>query len=229
MASLEVIPQWVVPLVRVKNADHARIKDALVAYSYDLEKRSTSPIASGVAPKYKSNLYESRLDLFKADVPEVRALAQFCSDALGGVVMELRRRIRRPEVPGLQIDFAESWVHITRDGGYHDVHLHPNCSWCGIYYVDPGDSTLTPPNGCNRFYPPFEPNYYDFGTTALMTDPADVVPEEGTLVIFPSYLHHSGIVYRGQRDRIIASFNARVRQAPPRPGGPPESPPSTSR
>ena len=228
MNPLEVIPQWVIPLIRVKNPDHARIRDALVAHSYELEKRSSAAVASGVAQKIKGNLYESRFDLFKSDVPEVRALAQFCSDAVGGVVIELRRRLRRPEPPAVHIEMPESWVHITRDGGYHDVHLHPNCSWCGIYYVDPGASTLTPPNGCNRFYPPFEPNYQDFGTTGLMVDPADVAPEEGTLVIFPSYLHHSAIIYRGSRDRIIASFNARVRlpQAPPAGAAQGASPPA---
>lgn len=214
MPQLEIIPQWVIPLVRVKNADHAKIKDGLVAHAYDREKRSASPIASGVATNYKSNLYESTFDLFKSNVPEVRALAQFCSQALGDLVNELRRRLGRPAPAGMGIEMAESWLHITRDGGYHDVHLHPNCSWCGIYYIDPGDSTHIPPNGCNRFLPPFQVNYHDYGTSGLMTDPADVAPEEGTLVIFPSLLQHSGTPYRGKRDRIIASFNARVRQAP---------------
>ena len=214
MMHLDVNPQWVIPLVIVQNPDHARIKEGLVRHSYERERRSTSPIASGIAATVKSNLYESTFDLFKADVPEVQALARFCSQAVGSLVTELRRRVGRPEPASLRIDMPESWVHITRDGGYHDAHLHPNCSWCGIYYVDPGDATHRPPNGCNRFYPPFEPLYRDFGTTALNTDPADVPPEEGTLVLFPSYLHHSGIVYRGTRDRIVASFNARVRQMP---------------
>ena len=213
MLTMEIIPQWVIPLVRVKNPDHARIKDGLVAHSYDRQRRSAAAIASGISPKVKSNLFESTFDLFKSDVPEVRALAQFCSQAVGSLLTELRRRLNRAEPAALRIEMAESWVHITRDGGYHDVHLHPNCSWCGIYYVDPGDSTLTPPNGCNRFYPPFEPNYHDYGTTALLTDPADVAPEEGVLVLFPSYLHHSAMSYRGSRDRIVASFNARVWQA----------------
>ena len=215
MVQLEVTPQWVIPLVVVKNPDHARLKDGLIRHAYEREKRSSSAIASGVSTTVKGNLYESTFDLFRSDVPEVQALAQFCSQAVGGLVTELRRRLGRPEPAGLRIEMPESWFHITRDGGYHDVHLHPNCSWCGIYYVDPGDATLTPPNGCNRFYPPFEPNYHDYGTTAVFTDPADVAPAEGTLVLFPSYLHHSAIVYRGTRDRIIASFNARVRQPPP--------------
>ena len=222
MLQMEVNAQWVIPLVVVRNPDHARLKDGLVRHAYERERRSSSAIASGVSATVKSNLYESTFDLFRADVPEVRELAQFCSQAVGGLVTELRRRLGRPEPAGagggaagagLRIEMAESWFHITRDDGYHDVHLHPNCSWCGIYYIDPGESTLRPPNGCNRFYPPFEPNYNDFGTTALFTDPADVATAEGTLVIFPSYLHHSAIVYRGKKDRVIASFNARVRFA----------------
>src|SRR5437762_2014945 len=108
MIDLEVIPQWVIPLVRVKNADHARIKDGLVAHSYEREKRSAAAIASGVAPKFKSNLYESTFDLFKADVPEVQALARFCSDAVGTTVTELRRRLGRTEPRGLRIEMPES-------------------------------------------------------------------------------------------------------------------------
>ena len=212
MAELEVIPQWVTPLVRVRNPDHARLKPGLVAHAYERERSGAGGVASGVAAKMKDRLYESPFDLFRADVAEVHALARFCSDALGALVTELRRRHNRPAGGPLRIDMAESWVHITRDGGYHDMHLHPNCSWCGIYYVEPGDATLKPPNGVNRFYPPFAPNYHDFGTTALLTDPADLAPEEGTLVLFPSYIHHSAIVYRGQKDRIIISFNARVRE-----------------
>jgi uncharacterized protein (TIGR02466 family) len=213
MAELEVIPQWVTPLVRVRNPDHGRLKPGLVAHAYERERRGAGGVASGVAAKMKDRLYESPFDLFRDDVAEVQALARFCSDALGALVTELRRRLNRPQGAGsLRIDMAESWVHITRDGGYHDTHLHPNCSWCGIYYVEPGDATLKPPNGVNRFYPPLVPTYHDFGTTALLTDPADLAPDEGTLVLFPSYIHHSAIVYRGQKDRVIISFNARVRE-----------------
>jgi uncharacterized protein (TIGR02466 family) len=215
MPQFELIPQWVTPLVRVRNPDHARIKPALVAHAYERERASSTAIASGIAGQMKGNLYESTFDFFRTEIPEVQALARFCSEAVGGLVTELRRSVGRTEPAGsLRIEMVESWVHITRDGGYHDQHLHPNCSWCGIYYIDPGDATHRPPNGCNRFYAPFEPNYRDFGTTALNTDPADVAPEEGVLVLFPSYLYHSGIVYRGARDRIIASFNSRVRQMP---------------
>jgi hypothetical protein len=31
----------------------------------------------------------------------------------------------------------------------------------------------------------------------------------GTLVLFPAYLLHSGLPYKGDRDRVILSFNSR--------------------
>ena len=104
----------------------------------------------------------------------------------------------------------ESWVHVTHDGGYHEVHYHPNCSWCGIYYLEAGDCTLSPPNGVNRFFSPATLLYEDSGSMAYRPTPVSVVPEEGKLVVFPSYVQHSAMVYRGGRDRIVVSFNARV-------------------
>jgi hypothetical protein len=37
-----------------------------------------------------------------------------------------------------------------------------------------------------------------------------IVPHEGKLALFPSYVPYSARVYRGQRDRIVIAFNARV-------------------
>jgi uncharacterized protein (TIGR02466 family) len=101
-------------------------------------------------------------------------------------------------------------VHVTRDGGYHEPHYHPNCSWCGIYYLEVGDCTRNPPNGVNRFFPPVRTLYEDFGSMAFNHNAVSVPPEEGTLVLFPSYVEHSATPYRGTRERIVISFNSRV-------------------
>lgn len=218
MSKFEATFSWATPIINAYNPEHAAIKPGLSAYSYEIEKstRERGPIASGVAPRAKQGLYESPFDLFRADVAEVKALAHFCTQALGQVITRLHDRAARPETPPLGqffIDMFESWVHITRDGGFHDGHIHPNCSWCGIYYVDIGDATVEPPNGCNRFYPPVMQTYDDLGTQVLKFEPMQAIPEEGKLIIFPSYVRHSAVPYHGKRDRIIASFNARVRQA----------------
>jgi uncharacterized protein (TIGR02466 family) len=204
---------WATPIVEVMNPDHARLKAGLVRVCYELEKRAATPIESGIAPQLKSNLYESRFDLFnREDVPEIREFRQFCAEALSQTVTRLRTDAigSKDLPPQLTINIFESWAHVTRDGGYHDIHLHPNCSWCGIYYLEPGDCTYQPPNGVNRFFPPSELQYVDFGAQAYPRTAVTAQPGEGKLVLFPSYVAHSATPYHGQRDRIVLSFNARV-------------------
>ena len=110
---------------------------------------------------------------------------------------------------------VDSWYHITNAGGFHDAHFHHGCSWCGIYYVRVGDSGTRPsggaPNGGSRFYCPLTcgGQYRDFGNRYL-GGTLDMPVEDGLLVIFPSFLLHSGLPYQGAQDRIVIAFNARV-------------------
>lgn len=210
---------WPTPIVEVKNPDHARVKEALVRYCYEAQSQATQAIESNVTPRRKANLYESRFDFFMRPQPEIQALRQFCGQALSNAVLKLIERAsggaERP--PGIGVDLHESWIHITREGGYHEVHNHPNCSWCGIYYLEPADCTVDPPNGINRFFSAIDIMYDDTGTLAYAQKPISIKPEEGKLVMFPAYVKHLAVPYKGTRDRIIVSFNSRV--FVPRPQG----------
>jgi uncharacterized protein (TIGR02466 family) len=210
--------QWSTPLVEVVNPDHARMKEGLVRCCYEMERQAQTPIESGVAPALKSGLYESRFDLFMRDIPEIRDFRQFCGEALSRTVLRLHADATgsRETPPGLNVDIFESWAHVTHDGGYHESHIHPNCSWCGIYYLEAGDCTFNPPNGVNRFFPTTQIQYVDFGTMACAQVPVSRMPIEGKLILFPSYVAHSATPYRGKRDRIVLSFNARVIVRPPK-------------
>ena len=42
----------------------------------------------------------------------------------------------------------------------------------------------------------------------LNTNVVSIEPQEGMLVLFPSYLHHSVDINQSEEDRIIISFNA---------------------
>jgi uncharacterized protein (TIGR02466 family) len=131
--------------------------------------------------------------------------------SVGEVAAQLRSQHRPGEPMGqVAVSIHESWVHITRDRGYHDTHTHPNCSWCGVYCVEQGDSSATPRNGTTRFDSPIETSYMDMGSDAYVTGSMWVCPEDGLLVLFPSYLHHSATPYTGTRDRVVIAFNARV-------------------
>jgi uncharacterized protein (TIGR02466 family) len=203
---------WATPLIEAKNPDHARIKAALINYCYEIERQAKEPIESGVTPRRKANLYESRFNFFQHPLPEIQALRTFCTEALNRAVMKLRHQAGggRTQVTPVAADLHESWIHITRAGGYHEVHNHPNCSWCGIYYLEPADCTVDPPNGINRFFSPIDLMYDDEGCEAYPQKPISISPEEGKLLLFPSYVKHLAVPYKGLRDRIIVSFNSRV-------------------
>jgi len=112
------------------------------------------------------------------------------------------------------IRMKESWVHITNDGGYHGPHHHPNCSICGNFYVDIGESSISNPkmNGVNKFYPPlFHPltiTGYDYHCSAEIIN-----PQNYKLCLFPPNLLHDATPYTGKSDRIILAFNAIIGEA----------------
>jgi len=201
---------WATPLIEVKNPCHAQWKEALVRHCYESQTQAKEQIESGVTPRRKANLYESQFNFLERPQPEIQALRQFCNDALVGAVSSLIQRATRAPAPPIKVDLFESWIHITRDGGYHEVHNHPNCSWCGIYYLDPADCTVDPPNGINRFFSPIDIMYDDPGAEAYPQKPISITPAEGTLVLFPSYVKHLAAPYKGTRERIILAFNSRV-------------------
>lgn len=171
------------------------------------EERHESSVSRGV----KKNLYESTFDFLRQDVECVSALQDFILYALSEVNRDLHKEIWKKN-EAIEIEITESWFHITKNGGYHDIHSHPMNSWSGIYYLNKGDSLLATLNGVNRFYAPFKTDYIDRGTN-FMSNIWDLDPENGVLVLFPAYLNHSALPYTSKNPRYVIAFNARVNNA----------------
>lgn len=196
--------------------DHSSESPALIELMYRIKAAQTKQIASGVAIGAKSSqgLFESDFDLLARDHPGLSRLKAFIGQSVqlavslvNGSTMDPRR---------LRVGIPDSWCHITNDGGFHDAHRHGGCSWCGIYYLQVGDPASAAnsgaSNGVNRFYSPLPAGgiVRDYGNQYLELNYVDVPQRDGLLVLFPSYLMHSGLPYRGDRDRIIISFNSQV-------------------
>jgi hypothetical protein len=41
----------------------------------------------------------------------------------------------------------------------------------------------------------------------------DFRAEPGMMIVFPSWVQHSAVVYRGKEDRIVIALNSRITQA----------------
>ena len=207
---MKIIPSWNIPMYAFEPWEHHQThQQELVTVCYKLQQEKNT---SGVAPRAK-NLYESDFDFFKQDNAAVKELLEYCRSSVFEAANQANRG-RWEAGARIGVDMHESWCHITPSGGYHDAHTHPNSSWSGIYYVRAGESDLQTKNGINRFYAPWMPTAYsDIGTRwTSEVGSIDMPAEDGTLLIFPSWILHAGMPYLGDTDRIIVSFNCKFIQ-----------------
>ena len=86
-----------------------------------------------------------------------------------------------------------------------DAHVHPNAWLSGSYYVktadivDAGDNTM---GGCIEVGPPGEAHYKtEHYPRRVFT------PEEGHMVVFPSYIWHRILPFADRGERISYAFD----------------------
>ena len=164
--------------------------------------KETQGIESNVAPNIKHNLVESRFDFLNGDAMIVKDTREWIDSCIKKTVNTIQM-----ENIDYDITYKESWYHITKTNGMHESHIHPGCSWCGIYYLQSGDDS----GGESVFENPVKSTYIDRGNLYLNNmSQYRVKPQDGLLVIFPSFLSHYQSMYKGDKDRIVVAFNAKI-------------------
>lgn len=208
---------WPVPLAVHRFDRAADINPLLV--------RVFSAIRATDAHASKGNFYASADDLLqRIELPEFHELSRFIARSLQTTAQQANAGLWPAGRSDLQLELMGVWFQIQNGATFHDVHTHGNCSWSGVYYVqiDPPAQRAQHPdfgalNGATRFYSPMFPllggAHIDLGNAFLQQATMDVKPQEGELVLFPSFLPHKAMPYVGERDRIVVSFNAQIRSA----------------
>ena len=106
------------------------------------------------------------------------------------------------------------WGNIASSDNKHDAHTHPNSYYSGIFYIK------TPKNCAKTFFhSPIEgskvicPDVSEFND--LNIGKYHITPEEGKLIIFPSWLLHSvdnlGEYPDPSEDRITLAFTVMIK------------------
>lgn len=204
---MQPISLWPVWFYDFQWEDHDQHAERLRDICYEQERERNF---STIAVNAKGGLYESSFDFLQIDDPSVGALAGWISQSFAQAAAHANQ-LAWAAGRSTRVDIHESWCHITRDGGFHDMHAHPDSSWSAIYYLDVGDMQAGTTNGVNRFYNPNHSMYVDAGTSWMQGQTStDFFGEPGMLVIFPSWVQHSAITYRGTRDRLVIAANCRV-------------------
>lgn len=205
---------WPVPFEVVQFPEAANVNPVLA--------RAFSAIRAALDDDAGRPFFASPDDLLdRIELPEFRQLVQFIAASAQGLAKQANAQSWPEGRLSLDLRFAGCWFQIQNGQAFHDIHTHGNCSWSGVYYVqvDPAEerqrhTTLGELNGATRFYGPYSQlqggAYMDMGNAYLQKNSIDIQPEEGRLVLFPSWLAHKAMAYEGRRDRIIISFNLQI-------------------
>ena len=162
-------------------------------------------------------------DNFSANTenPAILALQKFIMDC----VFEIASQVNAPywdKKQAYNVHLTGMWFQISNHYGFHETHVHGNCSWSGVYYVQTAGCSRGPddlgengqPNGITRFYGPHTEyqagGHGDLGNYYLQDHTFDSYPQDGKLVVFPSHIKHMVFPYNGEQDRVIVSFHAQI-------------------
>lgn len=195
---------WPTRLMKRQLPQTDQANQALLALILELESKHQDGLQQGrdLTTDYLTQ------DLLKIDNPAVKWL-QGCINKT--VVDYLKSQ-------GVDYDVQwnlQAWANVNRLGDYHNLHNHPHSYLSGTYYVTmPTDAPVA--SGSRKDLNPGAISFYDPRAQANMTainrdDQVDpefrVLPLAGTMLLWPSFLHHFVHPNLSEQVRVSVSFN----------------------
>lgn len=107
---------------------------------------------------------------------------------------------------------ATVWAIVIGRGGHQVPHIHPSGWLSAVYYVALPPS-IAPPGGDDAGWIEFGRPYRDVPTT-VPPPTLRIRPEEGLMILFPSYVWHGTLPFPGDAERISISFDILPRDGP---------------
>lgn len=208
----QITPAFAVPFIEAQLPDCAALNAQLKALFLAREAEGDKWRNPVTSMRINQGLFESDFTIFAWPEPCVQALREFCWGALSRCIAQLNG-YGQAEMDRLQI-FSHTWFHVTRRNGYFGLHNHPMASWSGVYCVSAGeDDPGEPDSGVLHFLNPSQlANMYVDPANTRIRAPYGmggkrVKFRDGQLVLFPSWVNHEVLPFRGNGERITVAFN----------------------
>tara|TARA_B100000989_G_scaffold283481_1_gene249414 strand:- start:736 stop:1350 length:615 start_codon:yes stop_codon:yes gene_type:complete len=190
---------FVSPVFQFKIENYETLNKQLSEYIYDLKKND----AEGIQRSNVNGWHSKNFKIEKENTPYnfVKAIHGHIKE----VIVEGFGWKYVPEKVGM----SEIWAIINKKGTFNKSHNHPGSYLSAAYYVKApkncGNINFYDPNEIKKFNSPAIENL-----TELSTSGFSIKPEEGNLLIFPSYLYHDVGKNLSDDDRIVISFNVSI-------------------
>ncbi len=134
---------------------------------------------------------------------EMLDIKKFIDDSISKYLSEVDPL---PSTSNLYI--TQSWLTFTETEEYHHIHNHPNSYLSGVLYIKQQSS-----NNKIFFRHPKQRDILIEKTiyTPFNSEEYSINSEEGTLLLFPSYIEHYVEKYKGSSPRISLAFNTFIK------------------
>ena len=200
-----VIPAFYTPLLRVRIPGAEKFNPALRDSILKREVRDESLERSNAGG------WHSRDDFFRWTDPGAQELAKAVQNYMMGMISFVSRAERFKS----KVEFT-GWANVNRSGDYNHLHNHPEHHWSGVYYVDAGAFEnerhkyagyliVEDPRGSAA-------NMYRHPGKCEWGVPLRFKPEDGVLILFPSWVNHSVAPFQSDTVRISVAVNAKINE-----------------
>jgi uncharacterized protein (TIGR02466 family) len=182
------------PVWRSKINDYEDLNNTLYQYIKDLEKIDSKGIG-------KSTIGGWHSPNFDLESKEPRLFVNAINKSLGRAFTDMGW-----DVIFHKVKITGMWSIINKMGSSNARHTHPNSFLSAAYYVKApencGDIMFHDPRSAPVFRRP-----KILKDNLLNATEMAIIPEDGLLVLFPSWLHHSVKANTSNKERVVISFN----------------------
>lgn len=136
----------------------------------------------------------------------IARLESFIGEAVNAYMRERLGRIRHPFLAKVPAETnLRMWGVILKSQGHQTAHIHSSAWISGCYYLKVPDAVSHATEG--------SPGWIEFGRPhprlGAKAEPvvARVRPEEGLMLLFPSFFYHATVPFASEEDRISIAFD----------------------
>ena len=124
-------------------------------------------------------------------------------------LFKMQMEIYKEELLSREPIIGNMWANINPPGGYNRPHIHPNSHFSGVYYIkapqNSGEIVFNDPRSAAHMIMP--ERVKDIKPPSHLWREVRVIPLEGRMLMFPSWLWHCVEPNESNDIRISVSFN----------------------
>lgn len=196
MSNIRIHKFFPVPVFEQKLENYKELNPQLENFIYDLKKNNPEG-------QKRSNAGGWHSPFFNINESEpVKKLISSFTKSLPEIMTEyMGWRINKDK-----ITILDMWSVVNKKNTFNVQHSHPNSLLSAAYYVkakkNSGNIKFFDPKEMKTMYHPPIQKFNEISAEIIKIE-----PEEGKLLLFPSYLNHAVEENLSDEDRIVISFN----------------------